>query len=195
MDPVFFGKYPEQGVEAFGKSAPKVTDSDMKIISQELDFLGINVYTGSAVKAGADGKAQIVMNPAGYQMNTYDWPIVPDVLYWAGKFFYERYKKPLVITENGTAVSEIIARDGHVPDPQRSEFIAKHLIQMDRAIQDGVPYKGYFYWSLLDNFEWHWGYKHRFGLVYVDFETGERIIKDSARFYGDIIAGKIELKA
>ncbi|MCL2690129.1 MAG: GH1 family beta-glucosidase [Chitinispirillia bacterium] len=193
MDPVFFGKYPEQGLEVYGKAAPKVNDGDFKIINQELDFLGVNLYTGTAVKAGADGEAQVVNCQTGYQMNTYDWPIVPDVLYWAGKFFHERYRKPLVITENGTCVSEIIARDGSVPDPQRSEFIAKHLIEVDRAIQEGVPYKGYFHWSLLDNFEWHWGYKHRFGLVYVDFETGKRTIKDSGRFYGDVIRGKINL--
>ncbi|MDR0308119.1 MAG: beta-glucosidase [Chitinispirillales bacterium] len=193
MDPVFFGKYPDQGLEAFGSIAPRVSAGDMEIISLPLDFLGVNIYTASAVKAGEDGKPELVPYKVGYQMNTYDWPVVPDVVYWAGKFFHERYNKPLVITENGTAVAEIIARDGGVHDPQRSEFIAKHLIEVDRAIQEGVPYKGYFYWSLLDNFEWNCGYKHRFGLVYVDFETGERIVKDSAVFYGDVINGKIGL--
>ncbi|MDR3013370.1 MAG: beta-glucosidase [Chitinispirillales bacterium] len=187
MDPVFLGRYPDQGLEAYGAAAPKFTDEDMKIISQELDFCGVNIYTAMAVKAGADGRPELVPNTVGYRMNTYDWPITPDVLYWAGKFFYERYKKPLVITENGTCIAECVSKDGSVHDPQRTEFIADHLIAVKRAIDEGIPYRGYFYWSLLDNFEWHWGYKHRFGMVHVDFETGERIIKDSGKFYGEVI--------
>jgi beta-glucosidase len=193
MDPIFLGKYPDQGLEAYGDSAPKFSADDMKLISQELDFFGVNIYTAATVKAAADGSPETVPNAAGYRMNTYDWPIVPDVLYWAGKFFYERYGKPLVITENGTCVTECVSKDGRVRDPQRTEFITDHLLNVERAINDGIPYIGYFYWSLLDNFEWHWGYKHRFGLVYVDFETGERIIKDSGQYYSEVIKnGKIK---
>jgi beta-glucosidase len=186
MDPVFLGKYPDQGLEAYGKDAPKFTAEDMKIISQQLDFCGVNIYTAAAVKAGTDGKPELVPNSIGYRMNSYDWPITPDALYWAGKFFHERYNKPLVITENGTCITECVSRDGLVHDPQRVEFIRDHLIQVGKAIDDGIPYIGYFYWSLLDNFEWHWGYKHRFGLVHVDFETQKRIIKDSGIYYRDI---------
>jgi len=187
MDPVFLGKYPDQGLEAYGDSAPKFTDAEMKIISRELDFCGVNIYTAAAVRAGADGRPKAVPNPVGYKMNSYEWPVVPDCLYWAGKFFHERYGKPLVITENGTSITEYVSSDGRVHDPQRAEFIAEHIEQVDRAIADGVPYIGYFYWSLMDNFEWHWGYKHRFGLVYVDFETGERIVKDSGEYYAGVI--------
>ncbi|MCL2183007.1 MAG: GH1 family beta-glucosidase [Chitinispirillia bacterium] len=187
MDPVFLGKYPEQGLEVYGSDVPKYSDDDMKIISQPLDFCGVNIYTAAAVKAGADGCPELIPNKVGYRMNSYDWPITPDVLYWAGKFFYERYKKPLVVTENGTCITECVSRDGCVHDPQRIEFIRDHLEYVERAVNEGIDYAGYFYWSLMDNFEWHWGYKHRFGLVHVDFETGQRIIKDSGRYYADVI--------
>ncbi|MDR2694697.1 MAG: beta-glucosidase [Chitinispirillales bacterium] len=185
MDPVYLGRYPQQGLDAYGKDAPEFTDEDMSLISQGLDFFGVNIYTGAAVKAGVDGRPELVPNPVGYRMNSFDWPIVPDVLYWAGKFFYERYKKPLVITENGTCITECLSKDGKVRDPQRTEFIADHFEQVDRAITDGIPYTGYFYWSLMDNFEWHCGYKHRFGLVYVDFETGKRTVKDSGLYFAE----------
>jgi beta-glucosidase len=187
MDPVFLGKYPKQGIEAYGINTPKFTDEEMRLISQDLDFCGVNIYTAAAVKADKNGRAEVIPNSVGYRMNSYDWPITPDVLYWAGKFFHERYKKPLVITENGTCITECVSKDGRVHDPQRVEFISDHLEQVDKAIAEGVPYIGYFYWSLLDNFEWHQGYKHRFGLVYVDFETGERIVKDSGEYYGELI--------
>jgi beta-glucosidase len=187
MDPVYLGEYPREGLEAYGKDAPKFTDEGMKLISRELDFFGVNIYTGAAVRAGVDGRPELVPYPVGYRMNSFDWPIVPDVLYWGGKFFYERYKKPLVITENGTCITECLSKDGKVRDPQRTEFIADHLEQVDRAIADGVPYAGYFYWSLLDNFEWHLGYKHRFGLVHVDYETGRRTVKDSGRYFAEVV--------
>jgi len=187
MDPVFLGEYPKQGLEAYGGDVPKFTDDDMKIISQDLDFCGVNIYTAAAVRAGAGGRPEVIPQSVGYRMNSFDWAIVPDVLYWAGKFFYERYGKPLVITENGTCITECVSKDGGVHDPQRVEFIADHVAQVERAIGEGIPYAGYFYWSLMDNFEWHCGYKHRFGLVYVDFETGERIVKDSGGFYGELI--------
>jgi beta-glucosidase len=187
LDPVYLGKYPQQGIEVYGKDVPKFTDEDMSVISQELDFFGVNIYTGAAVKAGVDGRAESVPNQIGYRMNSYDWAITPDVLYWGGKFFYERYKKPLVITENGTCITECLSKDGRVHDPQRTEFIADHLEQVERAIAEGVPYKGYFYWSLLDNFEWAWGYKYRFGLVHVDFETGKRTIKDSGTYFAETV--------
>jgi beta-glucosidase len=187
MDPVFLGQYPKQGLEAYGSDAPKYSDDDMNIISQPLDFCGVNIYTASAVKAGVDGRPELIPNKVGYRMNSYDWPITPDVLYWAGKFFYERYKKPLVVTENGTCITECVSRDGSVHDPQRIEFIRDHLEYVERAINEGIDYAGYFYWSLMDNFEWHWGYKHRFGIVHVDFETGTRVIKDSGKYYAGVI--------
>lgn len=187
MDPVYLGEYPRQGLEAYGRDAPKFTDEDMSIISQDLDFFGVNIYTAAAVKAGEGGRPELLPNPAGYRMNSFDWAVTPDALYWGGKFFYERYKKPLVITENGICVTECLSKDGKVHDPQRIEFIADYLGQVERAIAEGVPYIGYFYWSLMDNFEWAQGYKHRFGLVYVDFETGKRTVKDSGVWFAETI--------
>ncbi|MDG5813717.1 GH1 family beta-glucosidase [Chitinispirillales bacterium ANBcel5] len=187
MDPVYLGRYPSEALEMYGNAAPDIKPGDMELISQKLDFFGANIYTSINVQADESGKPQIVPHKPGYNMSTYDWAVVPDLLYWAGEFFYQRYKLPIVITENGTSMSDIISRDGKVHDPQREEFIAVYLSSMKKAIKAGIPYTGYFYWSLLDNFEWQWGYKHRFGLVHVDFSTGKRTLKDSAHYYRDII--------
>jgi len=108
-------------------------------------------------------------------------------LYWGPKFFYERYKLPIVITENGMANCDWVYLDGKVHDPQRIDYIGRHLKEYKRASDDGVNCKGYFYWSIMDNFEWAYGYSKRFGLVYVDYPTQKRTLKDSALWYKDVI--------
>ena len=117
----------------------------------------------------------------------YHWPITPSALYWGPKFFYEKYKKPIVITENGMGLSDWVALDGKVHDPQRIDFLHRYIREFQRAGEDGVEIKGYFQWSFMDNFEWYEGYKFRFGLVYVDYQTQQRIPKDSAYWYSDVI--------
>jgi len=109
-------------------------------------------------------------------------------MYWGPKFFYERYRLPIVVTENGMANVDWIALDGRVHDPQRIDYLQRHLLQLARAIDEGVDVRGYFVWTLMDNFEWAEGYKQRFGIVYVDYPTGRRVLKDSAYWYRDVIA-------
>lgn len=191
-DPVMLGSYPAEALEAFGPALPPIGADDMAIISQPIDFFGGNVYVGSVVKAGANDTIEWVPEEVGGPMNTYDWDITPQVLYWTGRFFYERYKKPIVITENGIPVVDLISSDGAIHDPARSQFIEDYLGGVKRALHEGIPFAGYFYWSFLDNFEWNWGFRHRFGLVHVDYTTQKRLLKDSAYRYRAIIAANGE---
>ncbi|MBA4386751.1 MAG: beta-glucosidase [Verrucomicrobia bacterium] len=187
-DPMMLGSYPADGVERFGKDMPRIEAGDMKTICQPLDFCGINIYSGIFVKAAPGGKDEAVPMPVGPALTTMTWLVAPESLYWGPRFFYERYKLPIVITENGMANCDWVQLDGKVHDPQRIDFLARYLGEYKRAIKDGTKALGYFYWSILDNFEWGHGYKQRFGLVHVDYATGKRTLKDSARWYKKVIA-------
>jgi beta-glucosidase len=187
-DPVLLGSYPEDGLRLFGKDAPAFTASDLEIISAATDFLGLNIYQGAVVQAGADGAPEVVKTPAGFPLSAFNWPITPEALYWGPRFAFERYGKPILITENGLSLRDWPSLDGRVHDPQRVDFLTRHVRQLHRAVSSGVPIEGYFHWSALDNFEWAEGYKERFGLIYVDYASGERIPKDSYHWYAQIIA-------
>ena len=187
MDPVFLGKYPEDVIKELEAFMPKIGQNDMKIISQPLDFFGVNTYQGCTVKFHEEKGFEILDNQTGYARTAIKWPVKPESLYWGPKFFYERYKLPIVITENGMSNIDREFLDGKVHDPARIDFLARYLKQLKKAGNDGVDIRGYFQWSLLDNFEWAEGYNERFGLVYVDYPTGNRIMKDSAYWYRDLI--------
>jgi beta-glucosidase len=188
-DPVMFGKYPEDGLALFGKDVPKWKSSDLDEMKQPLDYLGLNIYKADFYRQGADGKPEQVQFPVGYPHSTFNWQsITPGSMYWGPKYFYDRYKIPLAITENGLPTRDQIFLDGKVHDPQRIDFMHRVLLELARAIKDGVPVTGYYAWSLLDNFEWSEGYKERFGLVYVDFPTQRRVPKDSYDWYKQVIA-------
>ena len=187
-EPVFSGRYPEDGLKLFGSDAPSVADGDMKTICQPLDFFGVNIYIGLPVRAGKEGQPENVPLPVGYAMTAFRLPVTPDVLYWGPKFFWERYRLPIFITESGMSNVDWVSLDGKVHDPQRIDFLNRHLLELQKAAGDGVDIGGYFQWSILDNFEWAEGYKERFGLVYVDYPTQKRILKDSAYWYKDVIA-------
>ncbi|HLO97995.1 MAG TPA: GH1 family beta-glucosidase [Fimbriimonas sp.] len=186
-DPVFLGHYPDCVNELWESAYQKPKAGDMEIINQPLDFYGANIYHANIVKAGEDGKPEMVDFQIGLGRTLSGWPVAPEALYWGPKFFYERYGKPIVITENGLSVSDWVALDGKVHDPQRIDFLNRYLLQLRRAADDGVDVAGYFQWSFMDNFEWAEGYRYRFGLVHVDFDTQVRIPKDSAYWYGDVI--------
>lgn len=188
MDPIFFGKYPEDGVKLHGDAVPNIHAGDMETISQPIDFLGLNIYHGFPYRAGKDGQPELVPFPPGYPKTTQDyWPITPSVLRWGPRFMYERYKTPIVITENGHQNADVVSLDGQVHDPQRIDYIHRHLRHLRTAITaDGVPAKGYFLWSLTDNFEWAMGDAIRLGLVFIDYTTQQRIAKDSGRWYGEV---------
>jgi len=185
-DPVFLGRYPADGLKAFGRCAPAVRSGDMETISQELDYCGLNIYHGVPVRSRRGGWEEVP--PAvGEPLTAFRWTVTPEALYWGPKFFYERYRKPILITENGMSNVDWIGLDGKVHDPQRIDFLGRYLRQCLQASRDGVPVLGYFHWSILDNFEWADGYKERFGLVYVDYPTQRRIPKDSAFWYSQVI--------
>jgi beta-glucosidase len=187
MDPIFLGKYPEDGLQLYGNDVPAYTDSDMQLISAPLDFFGVNIYYGDPT-AMSPGKIPVLIDPPpGKPINTFDWPIVPESLYWGPRFLYERYKKPVIITENGLASLDWVALDGKVHDPLRIDFLHRHLLELKRAAEDGIPIDGYFTWSLMDNFEWAHGYEKRFGLIHVDYTTQKRTPKDSAGWYRSVI--------
>lgn len=188
LDPVYRGEYPAEAMAALGADAPEIRAGDMETIHQPLDFLGANIYGGWDVRANADGKAEEVHFAAGFPETAFGWQVTPDATYWAPKWLYERYKMPILITENGCSTRDWISLDGKVHDPQRIDFAMRYLQALARAANEGVPLRGYLHWSLLDNFEWQEGYTQRFGMIYVDFPTQKRVLKDSARWYAQIIA-------
>ncbi|MFZ5889582.1 MAG: GH1 family beta-glucosidase [Myxococcota bacterium] len=187
MDPMFLGRYPEDGIKRYGAQVPAIQAGDMELIAQPLDFFGANIYQGTPVRAGKDG-VELVPPAVGSPITAFEWAVTPEALYWGPRFFYERYKKPIVITENGISCRDWLALDGKVHDPDRIDFTARHLLELSRAIGDGIPVEGYFHWSFIDNFEWAHGYKHRFGMIFCDYPTQRRVLKDSAHWYARVIA-------
>ncbi len=186
-DPVILGSYPEEGLRVYGADAPKFTSADLATICQPLDFYGCNVYSNGKIQAGSDGNPLAAPHPPGYPHTLINWPVTPEALYWSPKFLFDRYKLPIVVTENGLSGMDWVSRDGRVHDAARIDFLGRYLLCLHQAIREGVDVRGYFQWSFLDNFEWAEGYKHRFGLVHVDFETQKRTLKDSALWYREVI--------
>lgn len=186
LDPIFFGKYPADGLEVIGKYLPENWQDDMELISQPIDILGVNTYNGKPAVAAEKGLT-VLPKEAGYARTAIDWPVTPECLYWMPRYLYERYKTPIFITENGLSSHDWVALDGKVHDPQRIDFVQRHLLELERAITDGAQVCGYFHWSLMDNFEWARGYFDRFGLIHVDYTTGQRTVKDSGWWYKRII--------
>lgn len=194
LDPMFLGRYPEAGVQAFAADlelaqVPYASD-DLRTICQPLDFFGFNCYNGQVVRMGEAGEVEVVPHTPNQPITSFYWPVTPEALRWGPRFFFERYQKPIYVTENGLANPDWVSLDGKVHDPQRIDFVRRYLLQVEKAIADGVDFRGYFHWSLMDNFEWAEGYKHRFGMIYVDFDTLQRIPKDSAHWYSEVIASQ-----
>jgi len=182
-DPVILGRYPEEGLKMYKNYLPEITEEDMKLISQPIDFYCQNMYNGVTVKADGNGKAAWVKREVGYPKTSIGWPITPKCMYYGPKFLYERYKLPFFISENGMACHDFVSLDGKVHDPNRIDFLNRYLVELEKAADDGVDVCGYFLWSFMDNYEWAKGYTERFGIVFVDYETQERIPKDSAYWY------------
>lgn len=187
-DPVVLGAYPEDGLKLFERDMPKFSAEDLKLMCQPLDFYGQNIYNGYTVRSDGRGGSEPVERPVGYPRTGNGWPVTPEALYWGPKFLYERYKLPIYITENGLCCPDVVSLDGRVHDPNRIDFYHRYLRELKRAVADGVDVRAYFAWSVMDNFEWAKGYSDRFGLVYVDYQTQERIPKDSAYWYQSVIA-------
>lgn len=186
-DAPVLGRYPEQGLRSYGKNVPRFKDADFDIIKQPLDFYGCNIYHATPTKAGPNGEALVADIGIGFPHTHFLWKRTDDALYWGTKFLAERYRLPVVITENGLSLPDWVALDGRVHDAQRIDFLRRYLLGLERAIAEGIDVRGYFHWSIMDNFEWAEGYKHRFGLIHVDYETQVRTLKDSAYWYRDVI--------
>jgi beta-glucosidase len=188
---VMEGRYTDAYLARAGADAPKFTDVDMKAIGSPVDFVGLNVYTPSYVRAdeSAAGFA-FVPPPASYPHMMSNWLHVgPEALYWGPKLAAQIWNiKEIYITENGASSADVLTPDGHVYDSDRVMYLRNYLTQLHRAVSEGVPVRGYFCWSLMDNYEWADGYAYRFGLHYVDFATQKRTPKLSAHFYREVIA-------
>lgn len=182
-DPVYLGDYPKKYYEYFKDELPEITKDDLKLISAPLDFIGQNMYSGFYM----NGKGEIAPFKDGSSQNSIGWDDIPESVYWGLKFLFKRYNKPIVITENGTAQNDRVCLDGKVHDFYRIDHTARYLLQMKKAADEGIPVNGYYHWAFTDNFEWRCGFSKRFGLVYVDYETQERIKKDSFYFYSKVI--------
>jgi len=187
LDPLHLGRYPDDQQRLFERHTPPFPEEEVKTIAQPLDFFGLNLYFAKVVRAGSEGRAEEVRPAMGAPRTALDWPVVPQALYWVPRFLWERYRKPLLITENGLSCRDWVSLDGRVHDPQRVDFMARYLRELGRAMAEGVEVQGYFHWSLFDNFEWAEGYRERFGLVYVDYATQARVPKESAGFYKRVI--------
>lgn len=179
MDPIVFGKFPEQLKKEAGDLFPTITDEEMKLINQKIDFMGVNIY--EAQYAG-----DYVRTP-GTAHTELSWDVYPEALKWGIKLNTKRYGLPMYITENGMSAHDWVSLDGKVHDPNRIDFLHRYIKGLRDAADEGCDIKGYFHWSLMDNFEWAKGYNPRFGLVYVDYKTQERILKDSAYWYKTVI--------
>ena len=195
LDPVLKASYPEDMKKALGRLTGGfdfIKDGDLQTISVPIDFLGVNYYTRSLVKAVQDGflnEREVPADPA--KSTAMGWEICPEALRDLMLRLRREYTNvPIFITENGAAFDDVLGNDKHVHDTRRTDYIKTHLAAIADANAQGANVQGYFLWSLLDNFEWAYGYSKRFGIVRVDFETQERSLKDSALWYRDVISSR-----
>ena len=186
-DPVFLGRYPEDGLKKYAQFLPVITEEDLRLISQPLDFMGQNIYNGIMLEADENGDPVYVDRHPGFPTTGNNWPVTPECFRYGLRFLYERYRLPIYVTENGTCNKDVISSDGRVHDPQRIDFLNRYILAMKQAMDDGADIRGYFQWTLTDNFEWNCGYRDRFGLIYVDFRTQRRYRKDSSYWYEELI--------
>ncbi|MBR3864303.1 MAG: beta-glucosidase [Clostridia bacterium] len=186
-DPVILGKYPEEGLKLYADYLPEITEEDLRLINQPIDFYAQNIYQGREVKAGENGEPIINEKSSDLPLTAMGWQITPKCLYWGARFLTERYKLPFYITENGMAMQDEVSNDKKVHDDLRVKYYELYLAEVERAVNDGVDIRGYFAWSFMDNFEWAEGYRPRFGIVHVDYNTLKRTPKDSALWYKEYI--------
>lgn len=190
LDPVCLGHWPEPDIcgprlAASIAAVPQYINDALPL--GKPDMVGLNIYNAAPAQMGENGPSY-VERPAGYAHTAMNWPVEPECLNWGPRQMQERYGLPMFITENGLSCTDKVYRDGKVHDADRIDFLARYLEKLSEGIHAGADVRGYFQWSLLDNFEWHSGYRERFGLVYVDYATGQRIPKDSAFWYGEVAA-------
>jgi beta-glucosidase len=188
LAPLFQGRYPPEAVAFFLSrlTALRALPDDLAIIGAPLDFLGLNVYTRAVVRGDANPITGLKILKPGGALTGMGWEIYPPAIFEALSLAREHTALPLYLTENGAAFAD--APDGAFDDQARIAFLQAHIAEARRAIAAGIDLRGYFVWSLLDNFEWEEGYHPRFGLVHVDFATQARTPRASARWYGAVAA-------
>lgn len=193
FEPIVFGHYPKTAEKWFAKHGimPKYKPSDMKLIAEPIDFIGINHYFCNYVESDPsnDREGTHLVYPAVHQSDM-GWAITEDGFYQFLKYLQSVLTVPLYITENGISLNDIVNVDGEVEDYDRIDYMKRYLNALSRAIDEGLDCRGYYYWSLMDNMEWAAGYKPRFGLIYVDYPTQKRIIKRSGEWYRALIDEK-----
>ncbi|MBQ9662662.1 MAG: beta-glucosidase [Oscillospiraceae bacterium] len=182
LDSLILRRYDDSAPAPVRRFAATIPDGDWDLMETP-DFIGVNVYNGEAV----DRNGAPVKRCPGFPLTAVKWPVTPEVMHYGPLNLYRRYGLPLCITENGQSCNDRVFLDGQVHDPDRIDFLHRYLLELHKAIQEGVPIRGYLQWSFLDNFEWSQGYSERFGIIYVDYATLQRIPKDSARWYRDVI--------
>ena len=196
LDPLIFGRYPDDPGNPWAAFAQRVHRSDLTVIAEPVDFIGLNIYNGHEMlpscqpgrqEEGGGLSLRLAEKYPGYPRTALKWPVTPEVLYWGPRLIWERYGKPVCIMENGQSCNDRIFLDGAVHDPDRIDFLHRYLRELKLACEDDIPVQAYFHWSFTDNFEWHSGYEERFGLVYIDYPSQRRILKDSARWYAGLI--------
>jgi beta-glucosidase len=176
-------------LDHFGRSLPSIEEDDLAAIAAPIDFLGVNYYSRSVIEADPNGGNPIFVRNPESEYTDMDWEVYPEGLYDLLVRLRDDYApRRIHVTENGAAFPDVRVHDGHVSDPERRTYLQGHIAALGRAIADGVPVAGYYVWSLLDNFEWAHGYSRRFGIVYVDYPTQERVPKGSFFWYRDFIA-------
>jgi len=187
LDPVFRGHYPEDMLGVYADSLPTIEDSDFAVISRKTDFLGINNYSPFYVTADPGSPVGYGMADREGEHTAVGWLVEPRALESLLVRVSDDYRpKSIYITENGAAFDGDAVVEGRVQDPRRLAYLHDHLMAARRAIDSETPLEGYFAWSLLDNYEWSQGYAKRFGITYVNYETQERTIKDSGRWYAQV---------
>lgn len=193
FEPVVFGHYPKIARKWFEEhnQMPEIGKDDEKLIFEKIDFLGINHYFSNYVVAEKSNDREGT-KPAdkSFPQTDMGWNITEDGFYQMLKYFQSVLKVPLLITENGISLNDIVSVEGKIEDHNRIDYMKRYLSALSRAIGEGLDCRGYYYWSLLDNMEWAAGYKPRFGLVYVDYKTQARTLKRSAEWYRNLIDGK-----
>ena len=195
LDALLQGRYPESLWRLWPGAQPLVLPGDMDVVSRPLDWLGLNFYSRAVLRAKGEHGFDWVDDP-GVERTTMDWEVYPQGLQDILEDFQRRYPNlpPIHITENGMSSADEV-RDGEVDDRQRQSYLERHFAACSRAMANGVDVRGYFIWSLLDNFEWAWGYERRFGVVHVDYATQRRTLKRSGQAYAAFLRQRRDANA